>query len=143
MMAKFCHFYTKSRQQIKLSCKCLRWEIMLKLPLSFGLSMLKDNMFFSTTLVLQRWRNYSKQELIWSLCYQVMKEEALGLKLSNPSAASFNFKFKQEEWLSFFHHQLFKIFFSSWFIYKNWKTVPVKINLFHARSSTITVTKNV
>ena len=31
---------------------------------------------------------------------------------------------------SFFHHQHLKIFFSSWFINKNEKTVPVKINLF-------------
>ena len=44
---------------------------------------------------------------------------------------------------SFFHRQLFKIFFSSWFINKNEKTVPVKINLFDTRSSTITAAKNV
>ena len=29
------------------------------------------------------------------MCYQVTKEEALGLKLLYPSATSFNFKFKQ------------------------------------------------
>ena len=31
---------------------------------------------------------------------------------------------------SFFHHQRLKIFSSSWFINKNEKTVPIKINLF-------------
>ena len=44
---------------------------------------------------------------------------------------------------SFFYHQLFKIFFSSWFIYKNEKTVPSKINLLDTRSSTITAAKYV
>ena len=47
--------------------------------LSSGLSMPKDNMFFAAILILRRWRNYGKRESIWSLCYQVMKEEALGV----------------------------------------------------------------
>ena len=71
------------KKNAKLVCLC------------FGLSMPKDNMFFATFLILQRWRNYGKQASIWSLCYQVIKEEALRLKLLYPSTASFNFKFKQ------------------------------------------------
>ena len=70
-----------------------------------------------------------------------MEEEDLELKLLYPSAASFS---SNREGMnnSFFHCQLFKIFFSSWFINKNEKTVPIKINLFDTRS-TITATKNV
>ena len=45
-----------------------------------------------------------------------------GIEVLYPSTASFNFKFKQKGMNnSFFHCQLLKTFFSSWFINKNEK----------------------
>ena len=99
MFTKFCYCSFSTWQQketydskILLLLDKSWWQIKLSV---FLLAYPCQKITFSATiLILQRWRNYGKQESIWSLCYQVTKEDALGLKLLYPSTASFNFKFK-------------------------------------------------